>query len=294
MTAPVDDQTLLAAAREGDRAALESLLERWQPRIFRFGLKMCGDPDDASEVLQETLLAAARGLRGFRGASSATTWLYSIARRFCSRARRSSRRDDAREGALDSPVARAVADPARGPEESAAAREIARALSAGIGALDPSQREVLILRDVEGLSASQVAEITGVSIEAVKSRLHRARVALRASLAPLLRDQGAHRPPAPEPAAPVREPTSDEPTMAPPPGSPCPDIPLLFSRNLEGEVPADLCAELERHVSGCRKCRSECDALEATLALCRRSREIPLPETLRESAGRAVRSVVRA
>ena len=82
------DQNLLAAARAGDRQALEALLERHEGRVYRFGMKMCRDPEDARDVLQDTLLAMARGIRDFRGASSLSTWLYTIARSFCIQKRR--------------------------------------------------------------------------------------------------------------------------------------------------------------------------------------------------------------
>ena len=73
----------MEAAQGGDGEALDALLRQYQPQIFRFGMKMCRDPEDAQDVLQETLLAAARTLHGFRGASSLSTWLYTIARSFC-------------------------------------------------------------------------------------------------------------------------------------------------------------------------------------------------------------------
>src|SRR5919206_1419808 len=85
------DENLLAEARAGDRAALERLLEVHQRRVFRFGLKMCGGEEDAKDVLQDTLLAAARSVGDFRGASSVSTWLYAIARSFCLRKRRTSK-----------------------------------------------------------------------------------------------------------------------------------------------------------------------------------------------------------
>ena len=94
-----------------------------------------------------------------------------------------------------------------------------------ISALDPMYREVLVLRDVEGLSAPEVAEILGLSVEAVKSRLHRARVAVRQQIAPVL---GAVEPAALAPAEQA-----------------CPDVVELFSRRLEGEISGDVCAELE-------------------------------------------------
>ena len=74
MTEPFpSDETLLAEARAGDRQALEALLERHEGQVYRFGMKMCRDPEDASDVLQDTLLAMARGVRDFRGASSLST-----------------------------------------------------------------------------------------------------------------------------------------------------------------------------------------------------------------------------
>src|SRR6266567_6282522 len=84
----LDDDKLLAEARGGRREALEELLARHQRRIYRFGLKICRDEEDAKDVLQDTLLAVARGIRDFRGQSSVSTWLYTIARSFCIKKRR--------------------------------------------------------------------------------------------------------------------------------------------------------------------------------------------------------------
>jgi RNA polymerase sigma-70 factor, ECF subfamily len=72
---PSSDDELVAAARAGSPEAIEALLERYQQRIFGFGLRMCGDAEDAKEVLQDTLLAAARNVKDFRGGSSLSTWL---------------------------------------------------------------------------------------------------------------------------------------------------------------------------------------------------------------------------
>src|SRR5262249_9071018 len=79
----LSDEALLRAYRDGDDSALSALLDRHAPGVHRFSRKMCGDAEDASDVLQETLLAAARGARDFRGGSSLSTWLYAIARSFC-------------------------------------------------------------------------------------------------------------------------------------------------------------------------------------------------------------------
>src|SRR5512144_397113 len=90
-TAARSDERLLEAFRAGDAGALAAMLERYAPSVLRFATKMCRDAEDANDVLQDTLLAAARGARDFRGASSISTWLYTIARSFCIKKRRATR-----------------------------------------------------------------------------------------------------------------------------------------------------------------------------------------------------------
>ena len=244
-------QTLLEQARGGDRQALEALLARHQTQVYRFGLKMCRNPEDAEDVLQDTLLAMARGVRDFRGASSISTWLYTIARSYCIKKRRKSTFAPAGTQSLDTDAAAEAAgkaDPAKSPEEALADQQVARALEQAIAALDPKYREVLVLRDEEGLTAPEVAEVLGLSVQAVKSRLHRARLSVREKVAPLLGVPA-------EPAGPGP--------------APCPDVLKLFSRHLEDEIGPAVCAEMERHLEGCARCRRACDSLKHTLALCR-------------------------
>jgi RNA polymerase sigma-70 factor (ECF subfamily) len=219
--------------------------------------------DDAGDVAQESLITMARSVRDFRGDSSVSTWLYTIARRFCIKKRRRSKFAPVREESLDAPgtdAARHFADPAPSPEQTATNRELATALTRAIDALDPSQREVLVLRDVEGLPASEVASVLGISVEAVKSRLHRARTAVRQVLAPALR------------SSPVEKPG----------GTMCPDVVTLFSQHLEGEIDPGLCARMEAHLAQCTHCRDACESLKRTLALCR---ELPTPEVPPSLAG---------
>jgi RNA polymerase sigma-70 factor (ECF subfamily) len=263
----------LEAARQGDGDALEALLKDVQPQVYRFSLKMCGRPEDAQDVLQETLLSAARTVRGFRGASSVSTWLYTIARSFCIKRRR--RRVYAPEVvSLDAEpaAARAAAAPTRDPERSLADREVSSALQSAIAALEPGPREVLVLRDVEGLPTEEVATITGLSVAAVKSRLHRARVAVRERLAPLLAPSSA--------------------PAASPLGRACPDVVGLLSRHLEGEIGPEACAEMERHVAGCPRCLSACESLRETLRLCRASPPPEVHPSLQESIRRGIRAVL--
>ena len=95
------DDELLAGARRGDAAALETLLVRYQPHLYRFGLRMCGNADDASDVAQESLMAMARSVRDFRGDASVASWLYTIISRLCIRKRRRSKFAPAHEESLD-------------------------------------------------------------------------------------------------------------------------------------------------------------------------------------------------
>lgn len=263
------DQKLVESARAGDRKALEALLERQQERIYRFGRKLCKDPEDARDVLQNTLLTMARSIGDFRGSSSLSTWLYSIARSFCHKQRNRSKFAPTAQVPLDSPEAasaRAAPDAARPPDEAAAARELGAALSEAIKALDPDQREVLVLRDVEGLKASEVAEITGLSVAAVKSRLHRARLGVRHQLAPLLASR--------EEAAPA---------------SSCPDVLMLYSKHLEGEIDSEACRKMERHLSECPRCERACDSLKRTLHLCRNMPSAEVPKGIQDSVRTALR-----
>lgn len=230
---------------------------------------MCRDPEDAKDVLQDTLLAMARGVRDFRGASSLSTWLYTIARSFCIKKRRRSAHDPGQErapvgadgAAFDEDVpgtGRHLPDPRENPDELLAGRQVKAALERAIAALEPKYREVLLLRDAEGLTAPEVAEVLGLTPQAVKSRLHRARLSVREQVAPLL---GIGRDPSPSAGT-------------------CPDVMMAFSQHLEGEISADLCADLERHLEGCARCRGACESLKRTLALCRTTgptADVPAP-----------------
>jgi RNA polymerase sigma-70 factor (ECF subfamily) len=282
----LSDVTLLERARAGDRRALEALLSRHQRRVYRFGLKMCRDPEDAKDVLQETLLAVARNVKDFRGASSVSTWLYTIARSFCIKKRRRSKFAPEQEESLDARgpglEARQIEDPMRGPEDELAGRQIESALERAIGGLEPMYREVLVLRDVEGLTAPEVAEVMGLTVEAVKSRLHRARVAVREAVAPLL---GVPEPAgAPSPASPAPAPAAV--------AAACPDIVQLFSEHLEGEISASVCADMEQHLARCPACQSKCDSLQKTLALCKAAPLPDVPQAVQADVRRALQQFI--
>ena len=214
--APTED-ALLLAARKGDRAALGDLLERHQQQVFAFGMKMCGDPEDAQEVAQDTLLSMVRSVRDFRGEASLSTWLYTVARSLCIKKRRRTKGAPAQHEALDGTTYEQAAAPDPSPEQTLLAREARDAVAAALDQLEPEAREVVILRDLEGLTAPQVAEVTGLSVAAVKSRLHRARQSLRTQLLAVVGGEGG---------------AAAQPS--------CPDVLTLLSKKLENVISPDL------------------------------------------------------
>ena len=111
---PTDDE-LLGALRSGDDQAMTLLLERYAPAVYRFGAKMCRDPEDAKDIVQDTLLAAARGLHEFRGGASLSTWLFTIARSFCIKKRRKRVGAPDEVLSLEAGDARTIATPSRRP-----------------------------------------------------------------------------------------------------------------------------------------------------------------------------------
>lgn len=257
--AATDDADLLRAARGGDRRALEALLARHQGRVYRFSMRMCRNPADADDVLQETLLALARSVRDLRDGAALSTWLYSVARSHCIKARRQGKYAPKQLEPL-STAAVELGDRGPRPDDAAAAREVESALAQALASLSDEHREVVLLRDGEGLTAPEVAAVLGIGVEAVKSRLHRARLALRAALLPLLgEDTGRAR------------------------AAGCPDVLGNYSRLLEGEIDAATCRDMERHLSGCQPCGQLCDSLKRTLALCSTSAAPEIPAAVRDA-----------
>jgi RNA polymerase sigma-70 factor (ECF subfamily) len=158
-------------------------------QLFAFGQKICGHAEDAKDLVQETFLNAYRGLNDFRGDAKVSTWLYAIAARACIRMRRKKKDAPDRELSLDEflptdegelrlqPVAAGL-----DPEQALQNKELKNALDKAIQALPRHYRVVLVLRDMEGLSAREVGSIMGLNERAVKSRLHRARLFVRQRL----------------------------------------------------------------------------------------------------------------
>ncbi len=250
------DAELIDAIRAGDDAALSTLLARHAPTVMRFATKMCRNDADAEDVLQDTLLAAARGVRDLRGGAAVSTWLYTVARSYCIKKRRKSKHAPDAMVPLDAPESASIAATSDEPDDAASHREMGAALDRALRALDDTAREVIVLRDVEGLSAAETADVLGTSVDAVKSRLHRARSELRSQL--------------------VAYGSEAVPTMPSDPA--CPDIVDVLSRHLEGDIGADACAAMEAHVATCRSCSAACDSLRQALRLCGTSGRTVTPD----------------
>jgi RNA polymerase sigma-70 factor (ECF subfamily) len=157
--------------------------------IYRFAHRLCGEAEAAKDLVQETFLNAYRGYRDFRGDSQVSTWLYAIASHACLRMRRKRKGEPERELSLEEFIPTSEGEfrlqiPMDGlsPQEALENKELRRILDQAIAKLPKKYRMVLVLRDMEGLSAKEVGSIMGLNERAVKSRLHRARLFVRKEL----------------------------------------------------------------------------------------------------------------
>jgi len=187
------DAELVERLKTGDRDAFGALLRRYQGKVYRLAMNMTRSPQDAEEVTQDVFLAVYRKIGDFDGRAAFSTWLYRVATNAALmklRGRRSephlSIEEEGPAFAPDGHFARPVADWSELPEDRLLSAERRRVLEQAIDALPPDYKAVVVLRDVEGLSNQEVAEILGATVLAVKSRLHRARLALRERLAAYL------------------------------------------------------------------------------------------------------------
>ncbi len=173
--------------RAGDEVAFEALLARYQGKIYRLALSFTKNREDAEEILQDVFLSVYRKIASFDGRSAFGTWLYRIAvnaalMKLRGREPAHESIDEHQPQFVGGRHARMIADWSEGADEVILRKERARIVQQAIEILPPEYRAVLVLRDLEGLSNSEVAEVLGDSLPAVKARLHRARLALRGML----------------------------------------------------------------------------------------------------------------
>lgn len=183
-----EDAKLADLAAEGQREAFEELVRRHADHLYAIVVRYGAEPSEAEEIVQEAFLRAWRGIGGFRGRAKFFTWLYRIGLNEAKRhlARRASRPELV---PIDEHAAGLEADPAAGPEPRAEQQDLRSRLEHAIRSLPLDYRAPLILRDVEGLSTEEAATITGLGEAAFKSRLHRARMAMRESMEDYLSEE---------------------------------------------------------------------------------------------------------
>ena len=175
------EQALIEASRAGDAAAFDILVKRHQEHLYRLMVRACHHPQDAEEVASEAFARAHQRLAQFEGRSAFITWLGRIATNLCFR--RLERREPSTVS-LDTHQRAATAAPSAGltPEQLALREEMKQKVRAAVAALPEPDQTVLRLRDIEERSAAETAEQTGLSVAAVKARLHRSRRRLRDTL----------------------------------------------------------------------------------------------------------------
>jgi RNA polymerase sigma-70 factor (ECF subfamily) len=169
-----DDTHLLVAARGGDLWAFEEVIRRHRRAVYRVALRMLGNPADAEDAAQDVFLQAWRALPGYRGESSASTWLYRIVANRCLNVLRARREEE--------PLDEGQEALASGTAALAQGRLELEALKQAIRGLGPEQRAPLVLRELEGLSYEEIAAVLDLTLAAVKGRIHRARVELVAAM----------------------------------------------------------------------------------------------------------------
>jgi RNA polymerase sigma-70 factor (ECF subfamily) len=185
-----DDVLDVARAREGDPAAFESLVRRHEGQVYRLARRMLGDADEALDAAQETFLRVYRGLKDFRGEARLRTWIIGIALNVCRSHLSSSARhqrsrnvpieqDDPASGVI---YARPILDPHPDPEAAAMESELRAALERALAGLSREHREILLMREMQGMDYEELALVCGCPVGTVKSRLCRARQALREAM----------------------------------------------------------------------------------------------------------------
>jgi RNA polymerase sigma-70 factor (ECF subfamily) len=186
-----DDRTLLARAQGGDMSAFEELVGRHEEKVYGLALRMTRSEADAAEITQDTFLSAYQHLAEFRGEAAFGSWVHRIAaNNALMRLRRQRVLDIVSDDQLEGPEFTERGSLAEAPETDWSRRaddkildeELGRAIQEATDALPEGYREVFLLKDVEGLSYEEISEMVGISVPAVKSRLHRARLALREAI----------------------------------------------------------------------------------------------------------------
>lgn len=172
---------MLVKARRGELSAFEELVRKYEKRVYAVALRSSGSPEDAADITQEVFLRAWRSIETFRGDSGFSTWLFRITMNMCvDHARHKQSQPQCQPLVIgEEDAERPIPDTAPTPEEHLDNSELGRELAAALDAVSEEHRRIVLLRDVSGMSYTEIAEVLEISEGTVKSRLARARVALR-------------------------------------------------------------------------------------------------------------------
>lgn len=252
--------------QSGEPEAMEKALALLQETVFSFSMRVCQQREDAEDTMQEVLVKSVPYLSRFKSPKALIVWLYKVAKNRCLMNRRKSRFAPQQELSLEAlmPDRKELETMVQGgvnPEAFAIRSQQARWLREAIQKLPPQYRIVLVLRDMEGLTDEEAAEITGLRAGTVRVRLHRARLFVRRELTKQRQGRGRHVRQVPPRAVAAGEPR---------PGR-CKAMFAELSNYLDEQLDDSLCAELEKHLDGCEPCQAFLSSLQTTIEQCRKS-----------------------
>ena len=251
--------------QSGDDAGIEHALALLQNTVFSFSMRVCGHRQDAEDTMQEVLLKSVPQLPKFDSPKALVVWLYKVAKNRCLMNRRKSKFAPEHELSLEElmpdrkELEQLSADGRLNPESFAIRGEQASRLREAVQKLPPQYRIVLVLRDMEGLTDDEVAEITGVRAGTVRVRLHRARLFVRKELMRTWMPKSAKK------VRPHKHTVEQNRPVR------CKAMFAELSDYLDEQLDDSLCEELERHMNGCEPCQAFVATLEATIEQCRNS-----------------------
>jgi RNA polymerase sigma-70 factor (ECF subfamily) len=188
MKQTIDQDILLQSARDGDPRSFNQLVKLHQSRVYSVALRLLGSPSEAEDVLQETFIALYQNLHHFRGGSKLSTYLFRLATNFSLMKLRRSKRRGHDSSHLPLNMIEELPDQTASPLESLLNSEFRAVLDKQLQKLPAKDRAVVVLRDIEGLEGGQVSKILGLTLPAMKSKLHRSRELLRKNLSVYLKD----------------------------------------------------------------------------------------------------------
>jgi RNA polymerase sigma-70 factor, ECF subfamily len=249
-----------------DPKSLDEALELLQKTVFSFSMKLCGQRQDAEDTMQEVLLKSVPNLPKFDNPKALMVWLYKVAKSRCLMSRRKSKFAPKEDLSLEElmpdrqDLQKLSGNADETPETALLRRESAKRLREAVQRLPAEYRLILVLHDMEELSDSDVAEITGLRLGTIRVRLHRARLFVRKELA----KQDQHR---------IRrqaaKPSEEMNLSASPRQRRCKEMFAELSNYLDEELDDSLCEELEKHMDGCEPCKAFLASLEKSIQQCR-------------------------